>query len=79
MVIREIELNLENEVDVQKKVTLPQLPALLPEIWSSPITHNMLYQQAQAVQHMLRSSVEPPDTPTRQNNRTNVQKLWNQS
>jgi hypothetical protein len=75
LVIREIELNLEKEAGIDKEITLPQSPAQLPEIWSSPTSHNKLYQQAQAVQQLLRSSVEPPDTPTRQNNRANVRKF----
>jgi DDE superfamily endonuclease/Tc5 transposase DNA-binding domain len=44
----------------------------LPEIWSSPIRHDRLQQQATVIQDMLRSSVEPPDTPTRTLHRTNV-------
>ena len=45
----------------------------LREIWSSPITHDKVRQQADAIQDMLRSSAEPPDTPTRIRNRTNVE------
>ena len=43
------------------------------KIWSSPTTHDKLHQQAKAIQDMLRSSVEPPDTPTRIRNCTNVE------
>ena len=75
VVIREIELDFEEKADIYKELTLPKLPIPLPNTWSSPTTHSALYQQAQAVQDMLRSSVEPPDTPTRQSNRANVRKF----
>lgn len=47
----------------------------LPDVWDTPKTHRALYQQVNAIQDMLRSSVEPPDTPTRQQNRDNVKKF----
>jgi hypothetical protein len=66
-----------DSTELPELLELPEseLPVQLPGIWSSPKTHNELYQQAQAVQGMLRSSIEPPDTPTRHNNRVNVQKF----
>jgi hypothetical protein len=36
----------------------------LQEIWSSLKSHKKLFQQAGAIQDMLRSSVEPPDIST---------------
>jgi hypothetical protein len=45
----------------------------LQEIWSSPKSHEKLFQQAGAIQDMLRLSVEPPDTPTRSRNHANVE------
>ena len=30
----------------------------LPDVWSSPTTHNKLYQQAEAIENLLRSSVD---------------------
>jgi hypothetical protein len=75
LVIREIELDFEEQAGADMFTELPRPSTPLPEIWSSPMTHYTLHQQAQAVQRMLRSSVEPPDTPTRQSNRVNVQKF----
>ena len=78
LVIRQIQLDLEDELEADMLTELPSPsipPAPLPDLWSSPIAHHTLYRQAEAIQTMLRSSVEPPDTPTRRNNRTNVQKF----
>jgi hypothetical protein len=76
VVLHEIELPNSTELPELPDSESPELePTQLPEIWSSPKSHHTLYQQAQAVQGLLRSSVEPPDTPTRQNNRANVQKF----
>ena len=45
---------------------------LLPIQWEPPQTHEATQLQAEAIQDMLRSSVTPPDTPTRRRNRANV-------
>ena len=45
---------------------------LLPMQWEPPQTHEETQLQAEAIQDMLRSSVTPPDTPTRRRNRENV-------
>src|SRR5436189_6114858 len=45
---------------------------LLPMQWEPPQTHEETQLQAEAIQDMLRSSVTPPDTPTRRQNRANV-------
>ena len=45
---------------------------LLPMQWESSQIHKDTQLQAEAIQEMLRSSVTPPDTPTRRQNRENV-------
>ena len=40
--------------------------------WELPRTHEETRLQAKAIQNMLRSSLSPPDTPTRHQNRENV-------
>ena len=44
----------------------------LPEQWEPPQGHQETQLQAEAIQNMLRSSLTPPDTPTRRQNRANV-------
>src|SRR6266850_8170034 len=43
----------------------------LPSVWEVPRTHDQIRQQGKALQAMFRSSVTPPDTPTRRQNREN--------
>jgi len=45
---------------------------LLPIQWEPPQTHEATQLQVEAIQDMLRSSISPPDTPTRHQNRANV-------
>jgi hypothetical protein len=66
---------LGNESAVQEEVTDTEGNNDLPENWSTPQTHDELKQQASAIQAMMRSSVSPPDTPTRQQNRSNIKKF----
>ncbi len=49
----------------------------LGEIWSSPITHNKLVKQADAIQDFLQSSVEPLSPGSKAKFRGNVQKFMN--
>ena len=72
LVLRQITVNEAVLTDRIEHRQEEQVDSDLQEIWSSPNTHNKLYQQAGAIQDMLRSSIEPPDTPTRLCNRTNV-------
>ena len=75
-VLRQIRVNedvLEDGAQRREHVDDTTPDTGLPEIWSSPIRHDRLYQQATVIQDMLRSSVEPPDTPTRARHRTNVE------
>src|SRR5262249_6365604 len=44
-------------------------------LWSTPKTHREFQRQGMAVQEFLRSSIEPPDTPTREQNRANLKKF----
>jgi hypothetical protein len=44
----------------------------LPEQWEPPRNHQETQLQAEAIQNMLWSSISPPDTPTRRQNRANV-------
>jgi hypothetical protein len=72
LVLRQISVNEAALADRIEHWQEDQVDSDLQEIWSSPNTHTKLYQQAGAIQDMLRSSVEPPDTPTRLRNHTNV-------
>jgi hypothetical protein len=49
----------------------------LGNTWSSPITHNKLVKQADAIQDFLRSSAEPPSPISKVKFRDNVQKFMN--
>src|SRR5579871_3668714 len=62
----------------QSTPTLPSSPpAAIDEPWSSPSTYTKLTKQADAIQHLLRSSVEPPEPVQRQQIRQNVSKFMN--
>lgn len=77
-VLSQINVNnrvLGNEPAVQEEVTDNEEDNELPEIWNTPKTHEELYQQSSAIQNMMRSSISPPDTPTRQQNRSNIKKF----
>lgn len=77
LVLQQISVNravLEDETQRRQGKDVDETePQGLRDLWSSPTTHEKLCQQAQAIQDMFRSSVEPPDTPTRVRNRTNVE------
>jgi len=73
LVLRQITVNEAVLDDELEEDNGSNIDSGLQEIWSSPNTHDKLYCQATAIQDMLRSSVEPPDTPTRAQNRTNVE------
>jgi hypothetical protein len=77
IVLRQITVNadiLEDNAEPERRREKEYTSYTDPQkIWSSPSTHDKLHQQAEAIQDMLRSSVEPPDTPTREQNRTNVE------
>jgi hypothetical protein len=74
IVLRQIAVNSQAFEDESKRRSESNIKpeSALQEIWSSPKTHDKLYQQAEAIRDMLRSSVEPPDTPTRKRNRDNT-------
>src|SRR5436190_15442838 len=61
-----------NETPYEPKPQPENENELLPIQWEPPQTHEATQLQAEAIQDMLRSSVTPPDTPTRRRNRANV-------
>jgi hypothetical protein len=74
VVLRQITVNhtiLPDNIESQRRQSENHTD--LNKIWSSPTTHDKLHQQADAIQEMLRSSAEPPNTPTRMQNRANVE------
>jgi hypothetical protein len=73
VVLEQIAVNHSIFEDGAKRRQEEKVDSSLQEIWSSPKTHDKLHQQSKAIQNMLRSSVEPPDTPTRKHNRDNVE------
>jgi hypothetical protein len=72
-VLRQIQVNETIFLDDERRPdeTISDNNSLLT-IWSSPTTHGKLQQRGKAIQNILRSSAEPPDTPTRVQNRVNV-------
>ena len=62
----------------QPTPTPPSSPPLaIDQPWSSPSTYMKLAKQADAIQHLLRSSAEPPEPVQRQQIRQNVSKFMN--
>ena len=72
LVLRQINFN-EAILEDRREYRQDRADTDLQEIWSSPKSHEKLFQQAGAIQDMLRSSVEPPDTLTQSRNRANVE------
>jgi hypothetical protein len=73
VVLDEITINHSAFEDGMERHQEEKVDSHLQEIWSSPKTHDKLHQQSEAIRDMLRSSLEPPDTPTRKHNRDNVE------
>ena len=74
----EAEQSRERRREQQPTPTPPSSPPLaIDEPWSSPSTYVKLAKQADAIQHLLRSSAEPPEPAQRQKIRQNVSKFMN--
>jgi hypothetical protein len=67
----------EQEQAGGRSATPPQLSQSTPLelIWSSPVAHEKLVMQANAIQDFLRSSAEPPSPSARARFRVNLEKF----
>ncbi len=75
MILDEIEAEQSREQrrEQQPTHTPPSSPPLMiNEPWSSPSTFSKLAKQADAIQQLLRSSVEPPEPAEKRQIRQNV-------
>ena len=70
------ELRRRTQNTLQRQITpdLEQSPSL-PSVWGTPKDFKSVQKQASAIQDILRSSASPPDTPTRQQYRSNTKRF----